>query len=613
MHLRLSLFAAALLSLVASPAARSEITTVAGLRPEHPRLLATADDWSRLAQRRAEEPDLAAYHEALVAAARHDLDLPPVTYLKTGKRLLAVSREALRRVLLFAYAYRATGEEPFARRAESEMLAVAAFADWNPSHFLDVGEMTAALALGYDWVHDGLTPAARATIRRAIVDLGLKPGLEVIATGKGWPKVENNWNQVCFGGLTLGALAVADEEPAAAATILAAAKADIHHGLAPYAPDGVYPEGPSYWAYGTSFQVLLNAALESALGTDWDLAASPGFLASAGAYLQTTGPTGRHFNFSDGSERAGFEPAVFWFARKLADPGLLLFERRELATPKLVAAAIHGNRLAPLAALWWPRAGTAAAAPSLPLRWSGQGLNPIAVARGSWTDSQSFYLALKGGAAELNHAHMDAGSFVYEANGVRWAIDLGMQEYESLESKGIDLWNKAQSSQRWTVFRLNNASHNTLTLGGQPHRVDGHARLRGFSGDSPAVVDLSPVFAGQAKQVHRSFRLLPGGGVAVGDSLAGLRAGTEVRWQIGTRAEISLDGRTATLRQDGRSLIATLRAPTGAVWQVRSADPAPNSYDAPNPGVRFLTFLVPAPADGALELQVELTPASAQP
>src|SRR5437868_6467585 len=99
MHLRLSLFAAALLSFVASPAARSEATAVAGLRPEHPRLLATTDDWSNLAQRRATEPDLAAYHDALVAAARQDLDLPPVTYLKTGKRLLVVSREVLRRVL----------------------------------------------------------------------------------------------------------------------------------------------------------------------------------------------------------------------------------------------------------------------------------------------------------------------------------------------------------------------------------------------------------------------------------------------------------------------------------------------------------------------------------
>src|SRR5690606_3129409 len=116
-------------------------------------------------------------------------------------------------------------------------------------------------------------------------------------------------------------------------------------------------------------------------------------------------------------------------------------------------------------------------------------------------------------AAELNHAHMDAGSFVFELDGVRWAIDLGAQDYESLESKHIDLWNRAQDSQRWQVYRLNNDSHNTLTIDGQPHRVNGHAVITHFSRDASnayAIVDLSPVFAGQAATVRRGFKLLPG-------------------------------------------------------------------------------------------------------
>ena len=53
-----------------------------------------------------------------------------------------------------------------------EMKAVAAFPDWNPSHFLDVAEMTNALAIGYDWLYDDLTPTDRATIRAAIVEAG---------------------------------------------------------------------------------------------------------------------------------------------------------------------------------------------------------------------------------------------------------------------------------------------------------------------------------------------------------------------------------------------------------------------------------------------------------
>ena len=269
-------------------------TELAPLRRDHPRLLAAPEQWQQLRQRLTMEPDLAAYHQALMGAARELLPQPVLRYQKTGRRLLHVSREAVHRVLLLAYAWQITGEDSFARRAEAEMLAVAAFPDWNPSHFLDVGEATTALALGYDWLFDALTPATRTKIRQAIDQHGLRPGLE--AKPKGWWTSENNWNQVCLGGLTLGALAIAEDDPVAAEAILARARSGITHGLAPYAPDGVYPEGPSYWAYGTSYQVLMIAALGSALGTDWGLSAAPGFLASAGAYLQTTGPSGRHYN-----------------------------------------------------------------------------------------------------------------------------------------------------------------------------------------------------------------------------------------------------------------------------------------------------------------------------
>lgn len=596
-----------------SSVASAAPANIPGLRPGHPRLLATTSDWAHLKARLAVAPGLVAYHAALLAAARRELPEPPVDDVKTGRRLLAVSRQVVQRVLLLAYAWRTTGDERFARGAETEMLTVAAFPDWNPSHFLDVGEMTAALAIGYDWLFDALPSASRAIIRRAIVEKGLQPGRLVSRSGKGWSAAENNWNQVCFGGLTLGALAVADEMPEPAAALLKDARTGIRFGLAPYAPDGVYPEGPTYWDYGTSYQVLMIAALETALGTDWHLAASPGFLASAGAFLQTTGPTGRHFNFSDGSEAASFDPVVFWFARKLADPGLLLFEHRQLASETMIATAVRRNRFAPLASLWWPPAGTGESSPHLPLRWSGQGPNPIAVARESWTDPDSLYLALKAGAAELNHGHMDAGSFVLEAGGVRWAIDLGSQNYESLESKGVDLWHTQQDSQRWTVYRLNNFSHNTLTLGGRLHRVDGHATLRGFSSAGTAVVDLTPVFAGQATWVQRSFSLQPGSRVLVTDELRGLAPGTAVRWQMATRAQISLHDRTATLRQEGKVLTVEVLTPTTARFAVQPADPPPDGYNAPNPGVQLLFLNVPAPADGSVGLQVSLTPGGVVP
>lgn len=108
----------------------------------------------------------------LLARARADLKREPVKRTLEGRRLLGVSREFIRRTLLWAFAFRMTGESVFLARARREMLAVSAFTDWNPSHYLDVAEMTTGLALGYDWLYHDLPANERATLCRAIVDKG---------------------------------------------------------------------------------------------------------------------------------------------------------------------------------------------------------------------------------------------------------------------------------------------------------------------------------------------------------------------------------------------------------------------------------------------------------
>jgi hypothetical protein len=597
----------AIMALALSPAPQAS-ETLTGL-PPHPRLLTRPADWERLKLRLASEPDLAAYHAALLAEARKLLPLPPVERKMTGRRLLHVSRELLRRITLWGYAWRMTGEPAFAQRAGQEMLAAARFKDWNPSHFLDVGEATAALALGYDWLYPALAPEVRTEIRTAILEQGLRPGLDPAASHNGWHRRENNWNQVCFGGLTLGALAIGDEAGEVSRQVLSLARAHIANGLKPYAPDGVYPEGPGYWVYGTSYQVLMIAALQSALGTDWQLPAAPGFLASAGAFLQPVGPTGSTYNFADAGRGTPFAPVLFWFARAQRDPGLASSQRQRLTTPAAHAKAVASN-YAVLAALWWPEPSPAEA-PALPLDWHGRGENPLVIFRDSWTDPASAYLAAKGGSANLSHAHMDAGSFIYEADGVRWAQDLGAQSYESLESKGIKLFARGQDSDRWTVYRLNNFSHNTLTLGGQLHRVEGHATVTRFStaaGRRFATLDLSPVFAGQASRVHRGFHLQPDRGFVVQDEISGCAPGRTIRWQMATEAQVAVHGDTATLTQAGRTLTARILAPSGARFNVAPAAPPDDGFNAPNPGMSLLGIDLSASDSPDLTIAVQFSP-----
>lgn len=580
----------------------------------HPRLFADAAAFQAAAERAAAGGTTAGIADAVRRGADALLPVPPVTRTLQGRRLLGQSRLAVRRVLGLAAAWRLTGRTEYRDRCRAELLAAAGFTDWNPSHFLDVAEMTFALAVGYDWLYHDLDADTRATVRRAMVEKGLRTSLAP-QHATWWVRATNNWGQVCHGGLVAGALAVHEDEPELAAEIVRRAVVSVPVSIAAYAPSGAYPEGPGYWSYGSTYNVLLLAELENVLGTDFGLSALPGF-AETGAYLSlVTGPSGRTFNYADGGDGRAYEVAVAWLAARFNHPDWLLAEQALL--PRALARFAEpgdGQRFLPLALFWHrdPPPGTACA---LPLSWSGGGHVPVTVHRSSWTDPLAAFVGVKAGAAKANHGHMDAGSFVFDAGGVRWAWDLGAQDYHSIEARGMNLWNSAQDSDRWTIFRLNNLSHNTLVIDGQRHRADAQATVLRFSA-APAfahtIVDLSPVYAGQARTVHRGVALLPTGELLVQDWLQGLKPGATVRWGMVTKAAVAEPDPAATARlrlsQAGHTMELRRLAPADTGWRTFDTATPPNEWDSPNPGTRMVGFESEAGADGALVLRVLLTP-----
>ncbi|GAB2896806.1 hypothetical protein GCM10027046_27880 [Uliginosibacterium flavum] len=561
--------------------------------PDHPRLIASRADWQQLATRRASDPDLNRLVELLLERARADLKREPVERKLQGRRLLEVSREFIRRSLLWSFAYRVTGERVFLDRARREMLAVSAFPDWNPSHYLDVAEMTAGLAISYDWLYHDLAPEDRNTLRRALVDKGIAQA----RNGHKTFTMTNNWGQVCIGGMVLGALAVEEDEPELARDLLAAAKKSSFIALDAYQPDGIYPEGPGYWTYGTSYETLLIAALRSSLHTDWGLLDAPGLKRSAEFFTHAVSPSGRQFNFADGNEGQEIGTPLFYLARELNQPALIDAKRSMIRNKQGL-----NERFAPLIALWWPDAAKAQAAP---LHFSGQGPQPVAIWRSSWNDANALYFAIKGGGANHNHAHMDGGSFILDLDGVRWAKDLGMQDYNSLESRGIDLWNMKQASPRWNVFRLGNAAHNTLSLDTSPHNALGMATLR-MQGDNEAQLDLSPIFLpGQLKQATRTARV-EGQSVSLSDAVTGAKPGNEIRWAMTTEAAITLNGNEATLKQTGKTLHVRF-AGTPVTLEVVDISKPRADFDLPNPNARQLVARAPAGANGNWNLSVRFS------
>ncbi len=577
---------AALLTLSAGNAlAQADLSRLA----DHPRLLLPKGTEKKLLKQINRDAVWKEIHTATLGEADRIITLPVNERIKTGMRLLAVSRENLRRIFILSYAYRMTGQEKYLVRAEQEMLKAASFSDWNPSHFLDVGEMTMALGVGYDWLYPALSEASRRTIREAIVEKGFKPSYD---TAYNWfVDAEHNWNQVCNGGLAFGAIAVAESEPEWAQKIIDRAIDKVRLPMRHYAPDGAYPEGPGYWGYGTLFNVLLIGGLESTFGTDYGLSQMPGFMQTGTYEMQMVSPLIKHFNYMDNSYEPESSSAPFWFYSKTQDPSVLCQQVSILQRD--TAKKYLKDRVLPAMLIWGAGAPMEKAVAPQETFWAGRGNTPVCVMRSGWGDPNARFVGVKLGSPSINHGHMDVGSFVFEADGVRWAIDLGSEDYNTTETRGVDLWNMAQQSQRWDVFRYNNRSHNTLTFNDKLQRVNGSAQI--IESDSATArrfvkTDLTPVYAGQVDKVERTISLVDNDYLLIEDEITAGKNYTRMRWTLMTRATPKiLSDNTVMLEQDGKRCLLKIESETPIVWRFEKT-PTVNTFDSPNPDVTMVVF-----------------------
>ena len=144
---------------------------------------------------------------------------------------------------------------------------------------------------------------------------------------------------------------------------------------------------------------------------------------------------------------------------------------------------------------------------------------------------------------------MDGGAFIFEQNGVNWAIDLGYDSYGTLEKKGIGIWDNSQNSTRWTVFRYGKESHNIIQINGKRQNVSkGKATITKFT-DNGSVLDLTPLYTPDAEKVTRHLSLLPNGGMKCVDEIKGLKPGAVVKWQFCTKT-------VPTIGEDGSLLLS---------------------------------------------------------
>lgn len=575
----------------------------------HPRLLLFKGEEQKIKLTIASSRGIANINRQIIEECNRLLDVVPVQKILIGRRLLDKSREALRRIYYLSYAWRMTRQDKYFKRAELELLAISKFSDWNPSLFLDVAEMTMAASIGYDWLYEGLSRSSRTIIKDAIVKKGLEPSMN--PQYNGWLKTSNNWNQVCNAGMTFGAIAVYEDYTELSKTLINRAITAIRLPMKDYAPHGAYPEGYGYWGYGTNFNVLFLAAVEKLFHQDFDLSGLSGFLQTAGFMENMTGPSGYAFNFSDSGLKSTQQPdpAMFWFAGRLKDPGLLWVEQTRMLNAN--SKENIKNRLLPGVMIWSVGINTSEINAPKALMWAGSGKTPVALMRSSWTDPNAIYLAIKGGSVSTNHAHMDIGSFIMEAEGVRWAMDFGAEDYTKIEANGVSLFNMKANSPRWAIFRYKNQAHNTLTFNDSAQDATGKAGMISSSKKSDnmnAVIDLTSIYKTHAKNVKRGAALIDKQYVLIRDEIASNEEEAIVRWNMLTSANVKLLSNTkAELIKGGKKLYLQVQEPANIVLKTWETAPL-KSYESPNPGTVFIGFEVRIPASSNSAVSVLLIP-----
>ncbi len=578
------------------------------LRKNSPRLVLTPSLEKNLRKKLANDPVIKNMYGALLLNAQEIQKKPLLQRKKIGRRLLSVSREMLYRMNVLGMVYRIDKSPEVLQRIDKELTAVCNFQDWNPSHYLDVAEMAMAVAFAVDWAGEDLPPATVTLAKKSLIEKGINPSYNKKGN-VGWINGTNNWNQVCHGGMIAAAITVAEVDPELATKTISRALDGMPHALTEYGPDGVYPEGSTYWGYGTGFSVVTSSMLESAFGTDFGLAAYPSFMQSADFRVLCTAPTDMYYNFADCGDQRGENGDLIlaWFAAKTGNT--IYYEKeRFLKDPQAMGKL---SRHAGAGLVWLSQIGDGSEN-DLPLAWKGEGTNPVVFFRGGKDDPRQYYFGGKGGRGTISHGNMDAGSFVFELDGIRWVIDSGNQGYHDLEKTGFKLWGRCQHCERWTLLTKNNFGHSTLTVNDALHHVDGFAAIVDFKdGNQPeATLDMSKVFGNKLKNVTRRFVKGNDHSLLIEDKFELTDSTRNITWQLMTTADVTIVPGGAILKQDGKQLKLEHLSHPGLTVSVISLDPPPLKLDRVIKNLKRVEIRMPAHIfhDGANTIRVRLSP-----
>ena len=517
----------------------------------HPRLILTGEDFARI--RETDDPIYNVSKAEVMRVADYFMNQPLLNYeIPDGIRLLAISRRALARTFNLGIAYQLTGEKKYAQRLLDEVKNVCSFKDWNPYHFLDVGEMACAVGLAYDWIYDYMGEDDKRFIRDAIKSHGFEPAMDDYLNRERnrsyrWYQDQpgDNWKMVCNGGITIAALAICDEDGVDTeylTDIFGYAFENTYKAVRDfYLPDGSYSEGFTYWNYATDYLGYYVSALKTSTGTDYGLADYKPVEDSAYYVKFMCSNKFYSFNFGDAIEELVCPETMFFIGKNFAKPDVMTMRKEEILRDPSLAGACD---------LFWYIPTESVGLEGRPMGFGSVGGDNASFRSGF--DRDDFYAAIHFGDNDAYHGHADMGNFVVEWKQRRFLCDLGQDNYNVKNYR--------------IAYRYRAEGHNTLVINpddGADQVLSSICHVDRFNdgtdGDAYAISDMSAAYVGD-KQVVRGMRMTADKKwIIVRDEMK-LDEGDAGYWFAHTRGKINVsdDGKSATIEIDGEKLYFAL-------------------------------------------------------
>lgn len=533
----------------------------------HPRIFADATRFEELKELVKKEGVHKQWYEKLSAMA--DKYLKKAVLDSVGNNG-SNRTELADRIQVLSLMYRMTGDKKYSDRVYLEMEAATKWPIWEEG--LQAGEISYALGLGYDWCYDALTTAQRKYIEEIMSTRSLAYLQNAYAGGSGWTTVESNWNHVSNSGV-IAALALTDVYPETCYGIIANCVRSMDFGLETYSPDGQWFEGPGYYVYETEHLVSVLMGLTSVLGTDYRLSRFRGVEHSGDYVLQINGPAGA-YQYSDTIGMSYCDaPGLVYFAN--------IFERPELANERIKLMNERGFSPYVIDFVSLKAYGGNAKLPNNAYFRSEYG--DLAVIRGDSSDSNSIYLAFRAGKAKVSHGQQEAGSFIFDMNGVRWAEELGREAYS------VPGYNSSGSA-RWTFYKTRSEGHNTIVVNPDENLERNlygvcyaeKSDLREAGGYT--ILNLDETYNNRVDGYRRGYMLDDNRQSVVIRDEIDLRGAGEIYWFMQTKAEIEADSSRAILTRDGQQLYMDVIV-EGGTYEVLKMEAAPLPT-SPNPSAQ---------------------------